>query len=859
MTESSLARFGALSVGMMLLHRSSDVWNLVRPTTPHLGWFMIGVWFCLLGGLGLMAAAFLIKKPERLAIPLLVCVLLSQWILHAVFAVTEQARDAPSDTVSLSLEAGVLTWLGVNPYGYQMLDVLSAYDITGKSSTPHLGGGQVETLPYPPLHFLVLEPLLGWGLEGARAFYSLSFSLLIITVFLYAPPRYRCVVLLPLVINPELMHFPLYWASDTIWTLLLAWMLWSWNRPVPRAILLGLACSYKQTPWLFAPFLAMRILREEKRPWRALAIYTGLSVATFAAINLPFAWQDPRAWFQGTFDPMLSPYVALGRGFSMLMQTHILPFSKAYFSLLTWGTFALAIWFYALDFERLRPLLWWFPAAVLFFSYRSLPHYFVYSVPLLTMELSRFDPERPSKAPHRFWYAPLGVWALGFAFLTAFFWPGPPTASLRVLSRAPNAIRVEVSNHDSKALSPNFFVRLDWRVLPWNIRKGPVVLEPGQSGQYEIATDLGYRNLSGFTGGQIVVSDGKGDRGYRAVADLPALDWHRYSRAFVPPGPESWGQEGDVSFREDETVLAVRKTSPVAMVSRPVTLPFSPLSFELKRPEGFPLEASFGLDVRDQMGRRLSVFLGDRAGRGYYDPDHFYKILPSKTGWNSYKINLRDLYSEAGFPLPNLDRVVNLDVEMVDRPIILSFVLYSETAVLGAAVRNVQLDQPTVPGRRIAELLDRPQEYQAVLGDTAARRRRYEEALELYDRAWPMASPVRTTQEGSYLTIPGPCDYRGRFPMAGWGWGEPEGAGGRLARPLRELVGTIPVLAKPGLKMALEFEPPGPYAVRWDDEPWQQIRPGETFAVPDGVKIRVLSVIPERASGLARLRAEAAP
>lgn len=840
----------------MLIYRCSDIWNLVRPTTPHLPWFMAGVWLCLLGGLGLMAASFLSRTPERLAVPLLISVLLSQWILHAAFVVTEQARDAPSDTASLSLEAGVLTLLGVNPYGYDMFDVLSAYDVTGKSSTPHIGGAQVETLPYPPLHFLILEPILAWGLEGARAVYSLSFSLLIITVYLYAPPRYRSVVLVPLVINPELIHFPLYWASDSVWTLLLAWMLWTWDRPVLRAVLLGLACSYKQTPWLFAPLLAVRVWRDEERRWRPVAVFFGLSLATFVTINLPYAWSDPEAWFRGTFDPMLSPYVALGRGFSMLMQTSILPFSKSYFSCLTWGAFALSIWLYALEFERLRPLLWWFPAVVLFFSYRSLPHYFVYSLPLLTMELSRFDPERLARPGHRLRFAPLAVGLVGLVALTVGFWPGPPTASVKVLSHSPNRMLVQVVNLDSRPFAPNFFVRMDWRLLNWNIVEGPLTLKPGQSANYELATDLGYRNVSGFTGGQIVVSDGTGDRGYRAVAEIPAYDWHRYSRAFAPPGPESWGQEGDVSFREGVTWLSVRKGADVAIVSRPITLPFGALSFELKRPEKLPPAATFGLDVRDSMGKRLSLVLGEAAGQGFYEGDHFYKILPSKPGWNSYTVNLRDLYVEAGFPLPGLERVVNLDVEMVDRPIILSFMLYSKTPVSGAGVRNVRLEQTTVPGRRIAEMLERPAEYQAVLGDTAARRRRYQEALDLYARAWPLAQPLRTTQEGSFLVIPGPSDFQGRFPMAGWGWGDPKAMGSRIARPLKELVGTIPVLAKPGLRLELELEPPGPYEVRWDGEPWQHLQPGQTFSVPPGAQIRVLSVIPQRSSGLAAIRAE---
>jgi hypothetical protein len=840
---------------MLMLYRCSDLWGRVTAETPYQGAFVASIWLCLLGGLGLLAAAFLSARPARLSGLLLVLVLCSQWMVHSAFVVSEGQINAPSDTVLLSLHAGILDLMGENPYGYNMADVLSAYNSTGQSSTPHLQGAQVETLPYPALHFLALRPVLAWGLEGGRFLYSFSFSLLLATVFFYAPSHYRPVVLIPVMINPELLHFPFYWASDSIWALLLALMLWHWKRPWARAVLLGLACAYKQTPWLFAPFLAVRILREEEKPWRALAFYTGVSLATFALCNLPYIWADPRAWFQGTFDPMLSPYVSLGRGFSMLMQSNLMPFSKGYFGSLTLLTFALSIWCYFLNYQRLRPLLWWFPAAVLFFSYRSLPNYFIYSVPLLVMELSRYDERELSQPPHRYWYLPLATWLAGALALTVFCWPGPATVSARVIEHRANAAEIEVTNSGTEAFRPNFFARTDWRVFPWQISKGPLVLEPGQTARYTIGTDLNYRTVR--VGGQIIVSDGAADQGYRAVVDLPRPDAYRYPRGFEGPQHELWGREGDVWFQGQEIHLATHKGSERAVVSRAMTLPFGELSMELKRPEHFPKGASFGLDVRDQMGKRLSVLLGDRASRGYYTADHFYKILPAQPQWGTYSVNLRALYAESGFALPNLDRMISHDAELIDRPITLSFMLYSKTPVQGAAIRNVRLLQNTTPGHRIADLRIHRQEYQTVLGDMAARRRRFDEALGIYAKAWPMNSAVRTTQEGSFLVVPAAHHFFGRFAMAGWGWGDVKPMGTSLARPLTELLGTIPMLAKPGLEMQLEFEPATGYSVRWDDGPWMALGPGQTFQVPSPAKLRVLSVVPDAAAGLKGIKASA--
>jgi hypothetical protein len=218
-------------------------------------------------------------------------------------------------------------------------------------------------------------------------------------------------------------------------------------------------------------------------------------------------------------------------------------------------------------------------------------------------------------------------------------------------------------------------------------------------------------------------------------------------------------------------------------------------------------------------------------------------------------VNLRNLYTEAGFQLPDLDRMVVHDVEMLERPITLSFVLYSKTPVQQAGVRDVRLESSSTAGHRIAELVYSHHEYQAVLGDIAARRREYDKALELYSRAWPMGSAVRTTQEGSFLVIPGAQEFQGRFAMAGWGWGEPKPYGPTLARPMKDLVGTIPMLAKPGLKLQLHFQPPTSYAVRWDDEAWQKISPGQSFPVPAEAQVRELSVIPDQAAALSGISA----
>lgn len=842
-----LARLGLLSIGMLLLLRCSDIWSKLTAATPYPVFFVLSIWLCLLGGLALMVLAFLSTRPNRLAPLLLVLTLFSQWVLHSAFVVTESYRRAPSDTAVLSLHAAVLDWLGVNPYGYNMADALSAYDGTGQSATPHLDGSKVEKLPYPPLHFLVLRPVLAWGLEGARLAYGLCFSLLVVAVFLYAPQRYRSIVLIPILVNPELLEFPLYWASDSVWALLFALMLWNWKRPLSRGILLGLACSYKQTPWLFAPYLAVSVFKQGAKPWRALGIFLGTSIGTFAAINLPYLARSPVAWFQGVFDPILSPYVPLGRGLSMLVQTNLLPLPRTYFSSLTLLVFITSVWFFYLDFERLRPLLWWFPALVLFFSYRSLPHYFIYSVPLLTMELSRYEFPVALRPGHRLRYLPLLTACLGAAFVTALNWPGPQTASARILVLKPNTqrascIELEVTNNDSKAFQPSFLTRTNWRIFPWVIEKGPLTIEPGRTECYTIKTDFHYRTFAGHTDGQLIISDGIGAKGYRAVVNIPKQPSQSYSRGFDGPIGERWGHSGEVRFEGDTLHLSTSQDSKRAIVSRFMTLPFGKISLQLKRPDILPPETSFGIEIGDQQGKTLSVFLGESPAQGYYDPDHFYKVLPSMPGWNSYSLDPRKLYFESGFPLPSLERLVVQDVELIDRPVRLSFVLFSETPVSEAGVKMVHLTQGTTPGHRIADMWNSLPEYRAVLGDLEARRRRFDQALSLYEQAWPIRSPVRTTQEGSFLAIPRAHEFLSCLPL------EEHRASPSPSKSNSETRASMSILAKPGLKLALKLEPPTSYSVRWDNKPWQTIAPTQEFPVPDCARIGQLSFVTHKPS-----------
>jgi len=80
---------------------------------------------------------------------------------------------------------------------------------------------------------------------------------------------------------------------------------WAWRGP----ILLGLAMSVKQTPWLVLPFLVAGIALEARRTQDAVhALKTGgrylaIALGAFLLPNIPFILADPHAWLSGVLTP----------------------------------------------------------------------------------------------------------------------------------------------------------------------------------------------------------------------------------------------------------------------------------------------------------------------------------------------------------------------------------------------------------------------------------------------------------------------------------------------------------------------------------------------------------------------------
>ena len=170
------------------------------------------------------------------------------------------------------------------------------------------------------------------------------------------------------------------------------------------AILLGLACAFKQYCWFFAPFFLLDALLEGATPtalvaqpavtgirlyalrlWNRLTslnwsdtLRRGLiALAAFLAPNLPFLIASPGAWWASLWLPQSAPLFPMGMGVIALFTGHLLPYiSPRVFSLMeliamVGALIAAARWRSALGDGVLLLAL-----VPLLFAFRSLPNYF---------------------------------------------------------------------------------------------------------------------------------------------------------------------------------------------------------------------------------------------------------------------------------------------------------------------------------------------------------------------------------------------------------------------------------------------------------------------------------------------------
>jgi hypothetical protein len=144
------------------------------------------------------------------------------------------------------------------------------------------------------------------------------------------------------------------------------------------AVLLGLACAFKQYSWYFVPLFAVEVVRGQGR--RAGLRWAGIGVTTFLLPNLPFLLASPKDWLLSQAIPLTDPFFPMGMGIIQFSTSRILPFGPpALYALLEAVTVAAVLWIFARDRTRIGASGLVLALLPLFFAFRSMPNYFAFA------------------------------------------------------------------------------------------------------------------------------------------------------------------------------------------------------------------------------------------------------------------------------------------------------------------------------------------------------------------------------------------------------------------------------------------------------------------------------------------------
>ena len=784
-------RIGLISTTLVLFGFASDIWTAGEAfREPFSLLLSFLVW---LGGLATLILAILRNIPRRvswLILVSLILVVLGYAYLNGETHTSLTTNHTDNEMIAqFAVEA---LQNGENPFTLNFTDILRVYRDQGINYTPFLDGAFQHRVTYPALPTLLYTAVdwLGFDLgQGAvRATSLIALIALLILLFLGAPEPLRPIVLLPLFILRDFVFAPLSGVQDVIWSVLLVGMVYAWRRPALRAVLYGLACSFRQQPWFVAPFLLIYMWYHEpgtpRERLRRIGFFVLVSAGAFALINLPFLVWDPGAWLNGALEPSYAPFNYLSRGLGILSEYGIVPFPRELYTVTQVSALAILLvlyWFYA---PVLGQAFWIFPGLFFWFYYRGLPSYWAHWIPVLLAAVAggaarAFSSSlRVPRAAHRPRHA-IPVILVAGILLANLGWAATLLARepLVTVSYIPpietyhsglgNRLRVTVHNRSEGVLTPRFAVRPDYgqQTLPWHIISGPEQLRPGQWAEYLIdAKTAPSRGFKIARGAQLAVTDAGGDYSLHALLDIPPQTNYDDPDQIANPDYVYWPQDGPAPLEwalllppgnaaslslqpvEGHTALVLEAAADPTLQALPVVrvqqmVPF-PDRFDLWV---YPASAAtdpathlYGLEI-DDGDHRLWVLFGDSDHEGVLDSEnhrYLYQRAPLNT-WSKQTIDLRELYEQLGWRQPlqssRLARGIRYDVPQVRLSLIAGDPSSAPTRWLfGPIEQEVGAKHPDA---RVDEALDHPDRYYVSIGDKFRSQRNYDLARNAYTKA----------------------------------------------------------------------------------------------------------------------------
>ena len=364
---------------------------------PFYADFSITAVLLVAAGLGVFELAVAVQGwvPSRKLVFLIPLSLVYLTVIH-YWIFTSIILIYGTDGMALNHYSAILVLRGENPYASDLSPALVLFPIPENVLTPRETGELVTSQTYPALSFLLYVPFVAIGVSDLRI---VSLGAHVLSIFLlFRVTRGPLNVFAPLAVSfLDVLDFTPAPLQDILWIPPIVLSVSMLNRPRWSGLLYGIACSIKPVPWLIAPFLFVYLWKREgtKLPTSPrLWTFVASSAASFLAFNGPFLVGDPGAWASAVLSPLIENNVPQGTGASTLIQAAWIHVPRTFFLVSAITAAVVLLTIEIVDFEKARYILWWFPAIVMFLSYRSFQNYFVYWYPLLFMSLASWFMER---------------------------------------------------------------------------------------------------------------------------------------------------------------------------------------------------------------------------------------------------------------------------------------------------------------------------------------------------------------------------------------------------------------------------------------------------------------------------------
>lgn len=231
---------------------------------------------------------------------------------------------------------------------------------------------------YPALSFLLYVPWLWAGGTNIVVVNLIIYLIVFTWLIMLAPVTWRRWSVLAALASMTTVVASLIESNEVVCIalILLAWRYR--HRRWVGAVLLGLACAFKQYAWFFAPFFAVEVLYGQG--WRAGLRWGAATTSAFLLPNMPFILADPQAWIGSMGIPMSGNFFAVGMGIIQLSSSRVLPYlPQEIYALLEVTTLGLALWIAVRKRQQLGPGILMLALAPLFMAFRSSPNYFAFT------------------------------------------------------------------------------------------------------------------------------------------------------------------------------------------------------------------------------------------------------------------------------------------------------------------------------------------------------------------------------------------------------------------------------------------------------------------------------------------------